>query len=67
MAFSKFDSSGDDKLDYSFQNMLKHLYWITFRIIHTIISLIWLKTIDFREFCEMINKKAEEDAAAAHK
>ena len=23
--------------------------------------------IDFREFCEMINKKAEEDAAAAHK
>merc|ERR1712203_165083 len=36
MAFSKFDSSGDDKLDY-------------------------------REFCEMINKKAEEDAAAGHK
>jgi len=33
MAFSKFDSSGDDKLDY-------------------------------REFCEMINKKAAEDAAA---
>jgi Ca2+-binding EF-hand superfamily protein len=32
IAFSKFDSSGDDKLDY-------------------------------REFCEMINRKAEEDAA----
>ena len=36
MAFTRFDTSGDDKLDY-------------------------------REFCEMINKKAEEDAAAGHK